>query len=131
VWSCHIFCFHFFVEDGLFNCMELQSSFAWNQESSSRRRFETPASLRLTRGIQLDLGDRAKRCFSEDPAAAYSAVPKISETSDDVIAEAFTSLAIFVELYFTAPRGPLGVLPDRIADSSSINAVKLSSACTT
>jgi len=30
-------------------------------------------------GLQLDLGDRAKRCLSEDPApAAYSAVPKIS-----------------------------------------------------
>ena len=31
------------------------------------RRFEEAASLRLTRGIQLDLGDRAKRCLSEDP----------------------------------------------------------------
>jgi len=30
-------------------------------------------------GVQLHLGDRAKRCLSEDPApAAYSAVPKIS-----------------------------------------------------
>jgi hypothetical protein len=30
-------------------------------------------------GLQLDLGDRANRCLSEDPApAAYSAVPKIS-----------------------------------------------------
>jgi hypothetical protein len=30
-------------------------------------------------GLQLVLGDRAKRCLSEDPApAAYSAVPKIS-----------------------------------------------------
>ena len=29
-------------------------------------------------GLQLDLGDRAKRCLSEDSAhAAYSAVPKI------------------------------------------------------
>ena len=29
-------------------------------------------------GLQLDLGDRAKRCLSEGPApAAYSAVPKI------------------------------------------------------
>jgi hypothetical protein len=32
------------------------------------RRFEEATSLRLTRGIQLDLGDRAKRCLSEDPA---------------------------------------------------------------
>jgi hypothetical protein len=51
----------------------------------------TAGSLRLTRGIQLDLGDRAKRCLSKDPApAAYQARAEDKvKLSDDVIEEAF------------------------------------------
>jgi len=69
----------FFVEVGLLNCMNCNPVPRGTLEPSSRGSFEEAASLRLTRGIRLDLGDRVRRCLSEDPApAAYSAVPKIS-----------------------------------------------------
>jgi hypothetical protein len=67
------------VEAGLLNCITCNPVPRENQEPSSQGDFGTATSLRLTRGSSWDLGDRAKRCLSEDPApATYSAVPKIS-----------------------------------------------------
>ncbi len=68
-------CFCIFVEVGLLNyCNPVPCELG----TILTRRLEEAASLWLTQGLQLDLGDRAKRCFSEDPApAAYSAVLKI------------------------------------------------------
>ncbi len=51
--------------------------------------------------------------------------------SNDVIEEAFTSSATVCRTLFQALRNPLGGLEDRVAASSSVNAVNFSSGCTT
>ena len=53
-------------------------------------------------GLQLDLGDRAKRCLSEDPGP-YGLFSRAEEKklSDDVIEKAFISSATVCRTYFT------------------------------
>jgi hypothetical protein len=66
-----------FFEVGLLNCI--------NCNPVPRRTGNHPHEALLNSGLasadsglHLDLGDRVRRCLSEDPApAAYSAVPKI------------------------------------------------------
>jgi len=51
------------------------------------RRFEESGLASADSGLQLDLGDRAKRCFSEDPAL-WLIQPRAEDKlklSDDVI----------------------------------------------
>jgi hypothetical protein len=66
------FVFISFVEVALLNCINCKSSSGRNRDPSSRGALNS----RLTSagsGLQLDLGDRAKRCLSEHPApAAYN-----------------------------------------------------------
>jgi len=62
-------CFHFCWGWIVWNCINC-NPVPRESEPSSRERFGTAASLRLTRGSSWVLGDRAKRCLSEDPAPA-------------------------------------------------------------
>ncbi|PYJ16183.1 MAG: hypothetical protein DME96_10800 [Verrucomicrobia bacterium] len=71
------FIFIFFVEVGLLNCFNCNPV----PRGTRNHPHEALWNSGLTSadsGLQLDLGDRAKRCLSENPApAAYSAVPKM------------------------------------------------------
>jgi len=55
----------------------------------------------------LALGDRAKRCLSEDRARAEDAL----KLSDDEIEESFTSSATVCRALFDALRSPVGFCP--------------------
>ena len=92
-----------FIEAELLNCINCNPALCRNREPSSRGASNKCGLPSADSGLQLDLGDRAKRCLSEDPApAAYSAVPKDKvKLSDDEIEEAFTRSATVVERYFT------------------------------
>src|SRR6266480_3551209 len=63
------------------------------------RRFEQRPHF-ADSGLQLDLGDRVKRCLSEDPASAEDS----SKLSDDVIEDEFTSTPDSRILYLSIMR---------------------------
>jgi hypothetical protein len=60
------------------NCINCNPAPRGNQESFSNEALLNSGLTSADSGLQLALGDRAKRCLTEDSApAAYSAVPKI------------------------------------------------------
>ena len=61
------------------------------------------------------------------PCGLFSGAEDKLKLSDEVIEKVFTIIAIIGGALFDALRNPLSVLPDRIAASSSINAVNFSS----
>ena len=77
--KCRVVIF-FSVEAGLLNCMLTAAEFRAEPGNHPHEALCNSGLTSADSGLQLEsLGDRAKRCLSEDPApAAYSAVPKIS-----------------------------------------------------
>jgi hypothetical protein len=64
--------FVFLVEVGLLNCINCQ--FHAEPRNHLHEALLNSGLASADSGLQLDLGDRVKRCLSEDPApAAYSA----------------------------------------------------------
>src|SRR5436189_4640843 len=71
------FVFIFFVKVGLLNCTN-RNPVPRGTRNHPHEALWNSGLTSADSGLQLDLGDRAKRCLSEDSApAAYSAVPKI------------------------------------------------------
>ena len=116
----------------MLNCINWNPVPRGTRKSFSRGAFERQALASTDSGLQLDLGIALNDCLSEDPApAALFSRAEEKKLSDNVIEEAFISSAIARRALFHGLRSPLGVLADRITESSSTNAVSFSSVRTT
>jgi hypothetical protein len=83
-----LFLLPFFVEDGLLNCINC-IQFPSETGNHPHDALLNSGLTSADSGLQLALGDRAKRCLSEDRARAEDAL----KLSDDEIKESFTSSA--------------------------------------